>query len=249
MSDKELDNLFQSRFDNFEVHPSADLWSKIESELEDKKPVKKLVPFRWMAAASVVLIAGMAFYFSRPIKTIQLHGKADQLVKTEGKAQTESDGQTIAEESTTGAVQGKSAEQFARSAGQSTVKVRQTEKQSQPVQNIDEVKKPVNNEPVLAQTLIQQPKQEQKLPEVSKQNQVESVEKPVYAAADTETEPAAYSDDAQQKKRIRTVGDLVNFVVAKVDKREDKLIEFSNNDEGSKVSGINLGFVKLKSRK
>jgi len=41
----------------------------------------------------------------------------------------------------------------------------------------------------------------------------------------------------------------VNFVIAQVDKREDKLIEFTESDEGTEVSGINLGLLKIKSKK
>ena len=51
------------------------------------------------------------------------------------------------------------------------------------------------------------------------------------------------------KIKIRSIGSLVNFVIAKVDHREDKIIEFEDNDEGSEVSGINLGVLKFKSRK
>ena len=54
---------------------------------------------------------------------------------------------------------------------------------------------------------------------------------------------------AQQPKKhgIRNFGDIVNLVVAKVDKRKDKVIEFSDDDEdGSSITGINLGVIKVK---
>lgn len=51
---------------------------------------------------------------------------------------------------------------------------------------------------------------------------------------------------ATEKKGIRNVGDLVNFVVEKIDKRDKKLIRFNtDDDDNSSIVGINLGFVRL----
>jgi hypothetical protein len=50
-----------------------------------------------------------------------------------------------------------------------------------------------------------------------------------------------------KKRRIRSFGDLINVVVSKVDKRKDKLIEFSSKDDDeSLVTGINLGIIRVK---
>ena len=50
------------------------------------------------------------------------------------------------------------------------------------------------------------------------------------------------------KQKIKSVGSLINFVISRVDKREDKIIEFKDGKEGSAVSVINLGLIKFKSR-
>jgi len=53
-----------------------------------------------------------------------------------------------------------------------------------------------------------------------------------------------------KKHGIRSFGDLINVVVAKVDKRQDKLIVFSDTDgDESTITAINLGFVKMKTDK
>ncbi|NNU34325.1 hypothetical protein HK413_09510 [Mucilaginibacter sp. S1162] len=42
---------------------------------------------------------------------------------------------------------------------------------------------------------------------------------------------------------------MVNALMAKIDKREDKLIEFSDSDDdenGSDLTGVNLGLIKIK---
>ena len=64
-----------------------------------------------------------------------------------------------------------------------------------------------------------------------------------------EEESDSEENELRGQRKIRSIGSLVNFVIAKVDKREDKLIEFKDSDEGSEVSGINLGLVKIKSKK
>ena len=54
---------------------------------------------------------------------------------------------------------------------------------------------------------------------------------------------------ARTRHGVHSFGDLVNVLVAKVDKRRDKVIEFSPDDDGeSHVTGINLGIIKIKKR-
>jgi hypothetical protein len=55
-------------------------------------------------------------------------------------------------------------------------------------------------------------------------------------------------DMTPKQTRIKSVGSLVNFVVGKVDKRKNKIIEFEDNDEGTKVSGLNLRLLKFQSK-
>ena len=48
------------------------------------------------------------------------------------------------------------------------------------------------------------------------------------------------------KYKMHSLGDLINAVVAKVDKRKDKFIEFTDKDEESLITGVNLGIFKIK---
>jgi hypothetical protein len=49
-----------------------------------------------------------------------------------------------------------------------------------------------------------------------------------------------------EKKGIRNAGDLINFVVGKVDKRERKIIQFrTDEDENSSLVSLNLGIIKF----
>lgn len=51
MSNKELDNLFKSKLENLEKTPSADAWSKIQAQSQQKKPV-----WLWMRVAAAILL-------------------------------------------------------------------------------------------------------------------------------------------------------------------------------------------------
>jgi hypothetical protein len=52
--------------------------------------------------------------------------------------------------------------------------------------------------------------------------------------------------ETETKPSIRNIGDLVNLVVEKIDKRDKKLIRFAtDDDDNSSLVGINIGFIKL----
>ena len=56
----------------------------------------------------------------------------------------------------------------------------------------------------------------------------------------------ANDNEQSEKKGIRNVGDLINYVVDKVDKREDKILKFkTDDDDNSSLIGINIGMIKF----
>jgi hypothetical protein len=97
-----------------------------------------------------------------------------------------------------------------------------------------------------------QPKKSVKVPNrySGDQSALDVTQPDMLAIADfSEDEVNPDETEVRGQRKIRSIGSLVNFVIAKVDKREDKLIEFKDSDEGSEVSGINLGLVKIKGKK
>ena len=53
-----------------------------------------------------------------------------------------------------------------------------------------------------------------------------------------------------KKHKIRSLGDVFNVMISAVDKRKDKIIEFSNTDEDdATITGVNLGIIKVKKEK
>ncbi|MGL2965350.1 hypothetical protein [Flavobacterium sp. XGLA_31] len=55
---KNIDKLFQEKFKDFEVNPSAEIWDNIEAKLNEKKK-RRVIPFWWYltGVASVILIS------------------------------------------------------------------------------------------------------------------------------------------------------------------------------------------------
>jgi hypothetical protein len=49
------------------------------------------------------------------------------------------------------------------------------------------------------------------------------------------------------RRKVITLGDMFNAVIAKVDKRKDKIIEFENTDgDESSITAVNLGIIRIK---
>ena len=72
----------------------------------------------------------------------------------------------------------------------------------------------------------------------------EFITKPVLAEMQPANKPVKPA--LGKKHKIHSLGDLFNVMIASVDKRKDKFIEFTDTDEGDNITGINLGIVKVK---
>ncbi len=56
---KNIDQLFQDKFKNFEASPAAEVWEAIEAQLEEKKK-KRIIPFWWkFSGVAAVLLMGL----------------------------------------------------------------------------------------------------------------------------------------------------------------------------------------------
>lgn len=234
ISDKNLDKLFQSRFENLESEPSKDLWSKIDAELEGTKKKKSSKSIIWMSAASVLILLSATLYLYKPAEVIKLKGQPDNTEVVAKVQSPVSDEVQVNEQaadinySEPARPQEKTAYQLASN----TVKVEKIKSENTGNKPPKEVE--LNNkiiplkvaDPIITRPLI--------------------VEKPMIAQV--EADKIVEEGDQASKHKVRGIGGLVNFVIAQVDKREDKLIEFKNSDEGEEISGINLGLVKFKSR-
>ncbi|MGB4775015.1 MAG: hypothetical protein WBP45_07585 [Daejeonella sp.] len=250
ISDKELDQLFKQRFETDHVNPSDAVWNKIAGRLDNKKSKGSSSAF-WMAAASVVLIVSAGLWLYRPVEVIKLQGKAGNEIAVANPVLNkdtlkESTGvKTVAEEIESINKQERSLVRAVKnnpdyaSAVQEKCADRNNAAKQDDVQLInrpEEKLTQVNNDPLSE-------KQDIKVQTLQKEEETTGQSALIAQANER--------DKVQQgspRKRIRSIGGLVNLVIAQVDKREDKIIEFKDGDEGSEVTGINLGLVKYKIR-
>ncbi len=260
ISDKELDKLFQQRFVELEMGPSSAVWGKITVSLDKKQRKGAFSPSFWMAAASIIVLISAGLLYFSPQHVIKLHGNSEftqnveassppveQNTLTASMTEPQKPDQTIILNSPDFSLE-----------STSVVKSSEDPLVQNPQLAEPEIKLPVQTESlVISSSVVKkanpvQPKKAVKVPNrfSGDQSALDVTQPDMMAkAVFIEEESDSEENELRGQRKIRSIGSLVNFVIAKVDKREDKLIEFKDSDEGSEVSGINLGLVKIKSKK
>jgi len=246
--DKDFDQLFKDAFADAEVAPSRDLWSNIESEIAPKK--KRIIPVYWLSAAAVLLIATLGILVYQQQNTDggkQLAGNTIEKTKPAVQAPMVKDAATKIVEPVENIapvlpVEPKAVSAIAKTKVKQEVKPviekeKQTiitapdiQKQETAVAKVEEPKKDIKTK---IEEAILQPKEETLI-----------VANPAAVKPD---EPV--NDNEQTNKGIRNVGDVVNLIVNKMDKRKDKLIQFRTDDDDSSLASINIGPFKIGKRK
>lgn len=250
MLDKDFDKFFKSSFEDFETEPAADSWAKI-SEKINRKRKKKAFPVFWAAAASTIIVFGIAIgLFTKPTRTIKLHPDGKDEVLAE-----------LAEEQKETARPVKNIATFNKTVEVPVLNIAKAEKLNESnvsVENIvmDEpalVNEPHHLEyaatydakPIRPKLVTEQLLEQEEITDLKKQGAVTLGENKEIFLADASTENSAIS----KRLKISSVGDLVNFVVGKVDKREEKIIRISKtNESDNEIIGINLGLIKFTKR-
>jgi len=240
MQDKEFDQLFRNKLEEAEIEPSKDLWKGIEARLEPKR--KAGLPVFWMAAALALVLMSAGLLLKKTEK-IQLQGR-EEMVEHIDRSQTDPTRMPVASVPST--------DQMAYTGTPLVI-----------APSIDVEYKTVNAAYVKPQkkknVVSTQPAEPStrlhSIPLVSaghadiKENLETAPMMASVAASATEADGPINDNSPAEKKGIRNVGDLVNFVVEKVDKREQKFLKFNTDeDDNSSLVAINIGFIKLNSR-
>lgn len=260
MQDKELDRLFQQKLDDLEIQPSAQVWQGINAELNNGRRKGIILPLLSAAAGIVLLItAGILFIPKQPVKDNGQH-HSTEIVKTH--------------ETVKPSVAVKVEHVIPPAPAQNKVPANPV---IAPVNNIAHVNKTKTNltpsvqrpvvtaqppaavhadEPLLANAPavdyhVVKTDAPDTTTRISPKSAVINSEKaqPVLIAQ-TPAQSVPATAKPVKKHRIRSLGDVFNVVIAAVDKRKDKVIEFSNTDEDdATITGLNLGFIKVKKEK
>lgn len=245
MQDKELDELFRSGLDNMEVQPSAKVWGDINAALGARKR-KKLLPYLSVAASIVVLFtAGVLLIpqkqnnpVKRPLKPATIpvtqqppvaddHTDAD----TPAPAQTQTAATTPpavvdTKKQLTGIINGPVKQTVGSDTSATSTIAAVSLKQPEVIKAVAPADDPQLKTTVPQAALTAKPAM--------------AVTAPVIPVQNADAAPV------RKKHHLSSFGDMVNAVVAKIDKRKDKFIEFSNTDgDESTITAVNLGIVKI----
>ncbi|WP_293305904.1 hypothetical protein [Pedobacter sp. UBA5917] len=246
--DKDFDQLFKDTFADAEVTPSRDLWSNIQSEIAPKK--KRIIPIYWLSAAAVLLIATIGILVYQQQDTVvsggkKLAGNAIEKVKPVVEVPIVKDSvhaviEPVKDITPVIPVQPKAVGVIAKTKVKREVKpvvekqivitAPEMQKQETAVAKVDEPKKDIKT----------------KIEEVILQSEKEIVTANNITEVKTET---PINENEQSNKGIRNMGDVINLIVNKVDKRKEKFIQFRTDDDDSSLSSINIGPFKIGKRK
>jgi len=257
MQDKDLDQLFRSKLDGLEAEPSAKVWPGIAAELEPAKSKRSLIPFLSVAASVLILVAAGVLFIPQKA-SINKGGVKTRIVKAVRPSAIVPAVKTTSPQvvSTVDRLVKVAAVQHIASNLGKTAGNRQTFQHADTAVNKVIVDKGAG-EPSIA---VVSPKSSGTIKAVvPDDNTPLSVklhdDQPATLGASqgiaTTALPVMKKDSVpvNTRRRVHNLGDLVNLVVAKVDKRRDKVIEFTDNDDGgSNITGINLGLIKIKKR-
>jgi len=245
--DKDFDQLFKDAFADAEVTPSRDLWSNIESEIASKK--KRIISIYWLSAAAVLLIAtiGVLIYQQQNTTSGSKQLAGNTIEKTKPVVQS-----AVVKDTVTKLVE--PIENIApvlpiqRKAESTIAKTKVKQNVVKPVEKQAIITAPQMQKQETMVAQVEDPKKD-----IKAQIDAAILEQPkadVVIAANQTTvktdEPI--NDNEQSNKGIRNVGDVVNLIVNKMDKRKDKLIQFRTDDDDSSLSSINIGPFKIGKR-
>lgn len=243
MLDKDFDAFFKSSFEDYEVAPAADSWTKISEQINPKSK-KKSFPVFWMAAASIIILFGIGIgFYTQPTNVIKLHPdegnevlanlalKQDDFTTEKELPKPEIKYTKKAIERTKSTVM---LQKVIEKAEEKTEEVSSNEALNSELTSVQNVK-PIRPKLVTEQLIAQEEIKDLKKADATLLSDNSSSYKNTVMASAT-----------PRKMRISSVGDLVNFVVAKVDKRDDKIIKLSKTEESdNEITGINLGLIKF----
>ena len=261
MQDKEFDELFHSKLENFELKPSANVWNGIDDQLDTSKRRRILLTLLSVAASIIVLVAAGVLFIPKTGNVTDKNYVQNRVANT--APHTKSTQQQVAVTADPLKTTTKpAANVIAKNINQAAVLPANKSTRVIPVKNtpaIDTAGKFKHDaQPILAN--VPQQRVEITKPEVPDKDTKLSVTEPAIEEAVVATKPvlaAVVMPDKQnettikKKHHIRSFGDLINVVVAKVDKRKDKVIEFTDTDDDDEtnLTGVNLGILRIKKDK
>ncbi|GGH18038.1 hypothetical protein [Pedobacter zeae] len=249
IQDKDFDQLFKNAFADAEVTPSKDLWSNIENEITPKK--KRIIPVYWLSAAAVLLVATIGILVYQQQDVAVSNGK--KLAANTIEAAKPVVAAPVVKDSVPTVVE---PFKYIKPVVQAQPKAVNVMAKTRVKKKIEPV---MEKQPIITAPEMQ--KQERMIAQVeSPKNDIkEKIDAVILSQPQTDIVTASnattvkadepINDNEQSNKGIRNMGDVINIIVNKVDKRKDKFIQFRTDDDDSSLSSINIGPFKFGKRK
>ncbi|MCX2451180.1 hypothetical protein OQX61_07845 [Pedobacter sp. PLR] len=244
MQDKDFDQLFKDKFEGAEMQPSTNLWSNIEKELTPKK--KRVFPVYLAAAAAVAVIAVSVGLLVPEREKVQLQGaEVATVLETRAADAASATGSVVSRGSSDDVLSGSDvpvSEQGTPLVLAPKVKLRNLvqENNLMALQRNERIRRH-QLKPVEVRTALKE--EVSAIPDLPTENVIASVVLPDVQNGD---QKIMETEGREERKGIRNVGDVINFVVDKLDKRERKLIQFkTDEDDNSSLIALNIGILKF----
>jgi hypothetical protein len=253
MQDKEFDGIFNQKFENFEEEPSPMVWDNIAGGLEGKRSTRSILP--WLSIAATVLIVATAgvLFLQKGEQAIEQKKPIKLIAKRVDSVAPIGDKTSKAESVITAKPTKATVKVIASANSRQHYNVAAAKKVTIPVNvtpaDVLDHEPLLNNQPIIATiTNPASAKVQATLPDVQL---VPKILNPETQGEKALTASAEGQDSKPEKKRgIHSMGGLINAIVSKLDKRDNKLIEFSDGDEdddnSTTVTGVNLGLIRIK---
>jgi hypothetical protein len=250
MQDKEFDKVFNSKFANFEVEPSPIAWEGIASELDGKKKKHSLMPYLSIAASLLVLFTLAIVFLPHQGKTAKKQLENNRIALNNNQPGTAIN-QPVVTDTKTSPTNAKRVAEITDNKTQ--VNSSSVINKSAPVtsaidtfQKLEVLKN--NTQPQITVVNEHKPEIIQPLSPNKDFELMSKAIKPIKMEMMGMTSGTKPDAPVAKRPGIHNPGGLINAILAKVDKRDDKLIQFTDNDDDdaqTSVTGVNLGLIKI----
>lgn len=258
MQDKDFDKLFSSKFDDFESEPSPMVWDNIAGELDGKKGSRSWLTYLSIAATiAVVFTAGWLMLQKDNSGDNKHHNYANLHRKDTANSVAPQVTAPVVQQPAPAVIDRSSEDKLASTSKRQPKNIPAVVHTPAPVANKveDAVKAPqpvVTPEP---QLIAHNPAPvnapiKPVMPDVQLSPKASDVIASVPVENNGDIASAEKQTEQPVKKRgIHNLGGLINALVAKVDKRPNKFIEFSDDEDDeaeTSLTAVNMGPLKLK---
>ncbi|RYG06577.1 MAG: hypothetical protein EOO02_00065 [Chitinophagaceae bacterium] len=248
MQDKELDQLFRAGLEGLEMEPSTKVWEGITGKHNAGKK-KKLLPYLSIAATILVVVSAGILVISGQDKVITKQPVQNSVAKHTPVSKKNA---VVITRPVLKVIKVDKSPKAERIAAMPEKKARTKAVKQEQIPEI-KVEPIVQQQPVLVATV----KTVRTLEPVVPDNDIALSQKtitpppeafkttPVVMASVKLPDTGTEQTQPVKKKKINSFGGILNAIVAKLDKREDKFIQFNDADGENNITAINLGIVKI----